>query len=206
MAARNNNRTKEQGAETKRLLFESAVKLFGQCEFKDVTVEAITRMAGVTKGTFYVHFESKDTLYAALFSSYVERMDTQYKAFLDTLPPEMSSCEMMLSLIKEIIDLMTAQIGYDNLRTIYRLQLTNTINMDSVKGYERRLYLFFQEILERGIQRGEFKTALPLETLSRHFVMAIRGLTYEWCIRYPNFDFKQEAVAHFLLLLEGIQA
>ncbi|MCI2107045.1 MAG: TetR/AcrR family transcriptional regulator [Intestinimonas sp.] len=205
MTVRKNNRTKEQGAETKKLLFESAVKLFGQCEFKDVTVEAITRMAGVTKGTFYVHFDSKDTLYAELFSAYVERMDTQYKAFLDTLPPQMSSSDMMLSLIKEIIDLMTAQIGYDNLRTIYRLQLTNTMNTDSVKGYERKLYCFFQEVLERGLKQGEFKTVLPTEALSRHFVMAIRGLTYEWCIRYPHFDLKQEATAHFRLLLEGIQ-
>lgn len=37
------------------------------------------------------------------------------------------------------------------------------------------------------------------------FIMAIRGLTYEWCIRYPDFDFKKEAQAHFWLLLDGIR-
>ncbi|MEA4932329.1 MAG: hypothetical protein VB071_01865 [Lawsonibacter sp.] len=77
--------------------------------------------------------------------------------------------------------------------------------MESVTGYERRIYTFFQKVLERGIQQGEFNTALSPEALSRHFVMAIRGLTYEWCIRYPDFDFKQEALTHFRLLLEGIQ-
>jgi len=34
--------------------------------------------------------------------------------------------------------------------------------------------------------------------------MAIRGVSYEWCIRYPNFDLKEQAVAHCLLLIEGI--
>ena len=206
MAVRMNNRTKKQGAETKKLLFESADKLFRQCEFKDVTVETITRMAGVTKGTFYVHFESKDALYVQLFSTYVERLDTQYGAFLDTLRPEMSSSETVLAFVEEIIDLMITQIGYDSLKTVYQLQLASTINMESVTGFERRIYPFFQEVLERGIQQGEFNTALSLDALSRHFVMAIRGLTYEWCIRYPDFDFKQEASAHFRLLLEGIQA
>ena len=201
MREKKNNRTKEQGAETKKLLFESADKLFRQGEFNDVTVEAITRMAGVTKGTFYVHFESKDALYAEFFSGYVERLDTQYKAYLDTLPPGLSSSEMVLAFVEKIIDLMITQIGYDRLKTVYRLQLASTIT-ESVTGYERRIYPSFQEVLKRG-QKGEFNTALSAEALSRHFVMAIRGLTYEWCIRYPDFDFKQEALAHFRLLQIG---
>lgn len=206
MTEKKNNRTKEQGAETKKLLFACADKLFRQGEFNDVTVEAITRMAGVTKGTFYVHFESKDALYIQLFSAYVERLDAEYGAFLDTLPPEMPSSETVLAFIEEIIGLMVTQIGYESLKTVYRLQLASTMNMESVTGYERRIYPFFQEVLERGIQKGEFNTAFSPEVMSRHFVMALRGLTYEWCIRYPDFDFKQEALAHFRLLLEGIQA
>lgn len=206
MTTRKNNRTKEQGADTKNLLFQCADQLFQQCEYRDVTVEAITRMAGVTKGTFYVHFESKDALYLELFSAYVERMDAQYKAFLDTLPPELSSGDMMLTFIQKLIDLMITQIGFNKLKMVYQLQLTTAMDMEAVKGYSRRLYAIFREILKRGIGRGEFKTELPLEVLNRHFVMAIRGLTYEWCIRYPDFDFKQEAAVHFRLLLEGIQS
>ncbi|MEA4932328.1 MAG: TetR/AcrR family transcriptional regulator [Lawsonibacter sp.] len=111
MTEKKNNRTKEQGAETKKLLFACADKLFLQNDYKDVSVEAIARMAGVTKGTFYVHFESKDALYVQLFSGYVERLDTQYKAFLDTLQPEMSSSETLLAFVEKIIDRMIMQIG-----------------------------------------------------------------------------------------------
>lgn len=205
MTVRKNNRTKEQGADTKKLLFECADKLFQKCEFKDVTVETITRMAGVTKGTFYVHFESKDALYLELFAAYVERMDSQYKAFLDTLPPELPSSAMMLAFVQEIIDLMIKQIGFDKLNMVYRLQLTSMMNMESINGYGRKLYALFQAVLERGIRQGEFKTEMSLDALTRHFVMAIRGLTYEWCIRCSDFDLKQEAAAHFQLLLEGIR-
>ena len=199
-----NNRTKEQGAETKQRLFECAEKLFQQYEYKDVSVAAITKAAGVTKATFYVLFDSIDALYSALFSTYVEKLDLDYAAFLNSLPPDLPSADTLMAFIGEIIDLMVDKIGYDNLRTVYKLQLSNAMDMHSITGYSREIYQLFNDILDRGIQRGEFKTSLPLEILTKHFVMEIRGLTYEWCIRYPDFNLKEQILTHFRLLLFGI--
>ena len=204
MKTKINNRTKEQGAETKKRLFECAEKLFQQYDYKDVSVEAITKAAGVTKGTFYVHFDSKDALYIALFSTYVEHLDLDYKVFLDSLPPDLSSADTLLAFVSDIADLMTDKVGYDNLRTVYQLQLTNALDMHTITGYSREIYKLFGDILDRGIQRGEFKTSLPPELLTKHFVMAIRGLTYEWCIRHTDFNLKEQVLAHFRLLLHGI--
>lgn len=204
MKTKINNRTKEQGAETKKRLFECAEKLFQQYEYRDVSVEAITKAAGVTKGTFYVHFESKDALYIALFSSYVEHLDLDYTAFLNNLPPDMSASDTLMAFVSEIIDLMVDKVGYDNLRTVYKLQLTNALDMQTITGYNRDIYKLFGNILDRGIQQGEFRTAMPTKDLTRHFVTAIRGLIYEWCIRYPDINFKEHVQAHFRLLLDGI--
>lgn len=206
MAGRINNRTKEQGAETKKQLFECADKLFLQYDYRNVSVESITRMAGVTKGTFYVHFESKDALYVELFSSYAQRLDESYQAFLDALPRELSSSERILAFAGGIIDIMISKVGYERIQTVYRLQLADTVSTEVINGYGRKLYLLFQNVLENGILQGEFKASLPAANLARQFVMAIRGLTYEWCIQHPNFDFKQETLLHFRLLLEGICA
>ncbi len=60
--------------------------------------------------------------------------------------------------------------------------------------------------MAKGIRQGEFKNNLPADELTRHLVMAIRGVSYEWCIRYPGFDLKEQATAHFKLLLAGIKA
>ncbi len=204
METRKNNRTKEQGAETKKQLYACAEELFRVHDYQDVSVEAITRMAGVTKGTFYVHFESKDALVLELIMAHVERMDTQYKAFLEGLPDEMASADVMLAFVDRIFDLLTTQLGCDNMRAVYRQLLSGTVNMEAVKGYSRDLYALIREVLERGIRRQEFVSELSLEALTRHFVMAIRGLTYEWCIRYPDFNLKQVAAEHIRLLLKGL--
>ncbi|MEA4972716.1 MAG: TetR/AcrR family transcriptional regulator [Candidatus Metalachnospira sp.] len=204
MKADKPNRKKEQGADTKKRLYESAEKLFQQYDYKDVNIEAITEAAGVTKGTFYVHFDSKDALYITLFSTYVERLDMNYKAFLDNLPADLSTADTILAFAGDIADLMVDKVGYDNLRTVYTLQLTSIVSTEAIKGYGRNLYKMFSDILDQGIQKGEFKTSLPLDILTKHFVMSIRGLTYEWCIRYPSFDLKEQVLTHFRLMLEGI--
>ena len=75
--------------------------------------------------------------------------------------------------------------------------------MEVVKGYNRALYDHFSDVITRGLDQGEFRNTHTVETLTRHFVMAIRGLSYEWCIRYPDFDLKTQALEHFQLLLDG---
>ena len=195
----------EQAAKTKRKLYESAEKLFRVHDYTEVSVDNIVEEAGVSKGTFYVHFESKDALIASFVSDYITHLDLDYKTFLDSLPPDMPASRELLAMIEKIADVLVYTIGYDMMQKVYQLQLTRAVDMDAVKGYGRELYNMFSYILEQGIRRGEFKTDLPLKTLSRHFMMAIRGLCYEWCIRHPDFQLKEEAVAHFKILLDGIK-
>lgn len=202
--SKKNSRTKAQGIETKMQIYRCAQELFRQNDYNDISVNTITKMAGVSKGTFYVHFESKDALYIDIITHFVEHLDAQYGQFLETLPPEMSSYDRMLELVKIIIDLMVTQVGYENLKTLYKLQISKTVSTEVVTGYNRKLYSLFEQVLERGILQGEFISELTLEDLTRHFVMAIRGITYEWCIRKLNFDFRQEVYMHIRLLLDAL--
>lgn len=206
MGKEKSGKRKEQAAETKKKLYESAEKLFREHDFTEVSVDSIVEEAGVSKGTFYVHFVSKDALIASFISDYATRIDLNYKTFLDSLPPDIPASDVLLAMCGKIADVLVDTIGYKMMQTVYQLQLTRTVDMDAIKGYNRELYKMFNDILEQGVRRGEFKIELPLEALSRHFVMAIRGLCYEWCIRYPDFELKEETMAHFMILLEGIKA
>jgi AcrR family transcriptional regulator len=205
MIAEEGGRKMRKGEKTKQKLIEAATELFGRYDFDNVTVDAIVEAAGIAKGTFYIYFESKDALIATLLSDYVNSVDADYKAHLDSLPSETTARNMLLSLIAKITDVLIDTIGYYRMRIVYKVQLTGAINMNSVKGYNRQLYQMFADVLRMGIERGEFRITLPIETMTKHLVMAIRGLSYEWCIRYPDFDLKEEALAHFRILLDGIR-
>ncbi len=199
------DKRKVQGAETKRRLYEIAEQLFAQHDFADVSVEDITNEAGITKGAFYVHFASKDELIALLIADYAARVDMDYATFLESLPPDMPASNVLLALIEKIADVLMNKIGCNNMKKVYQMMLAGTLDTEAVKGYGRDLYSLCYSILENGIRTGEFKSILPVEGLSRHLVMAIRGISYEWCIRYPDFDLKEQSIEQFRLLLEGIK-
>ena len=199
------DKRKAQGAETKKRLYEIAEKMFMERNFSDVNLEDITDEAGITKGAFYVHFESKDALIAALIADHAAQADTIYKTFLETLPEDLPTSEILLSLTQKIADELAHTFGCGIMKKVYQILLMGTVDTEAIKGYGRELYTLFYEVLEKGIRRGEFKSSLPLEELSKHFVMAIRGVSYEWCVRYPDFDLREQAINHIRLLIEGIQ-
>src|SRR4051794_21507503 len=52
--------------ETRGRIFEAAIRLFAEHGYADTTVDRVVREAGVAKGTFFVHFTTKDALVTEL--------------------------------------------------------------------------------------------------------------------------------------------
>jgi AcrR family transcriptional regulator len=57
----------ERSAETREALIAAGRSLFADHGFADVSLEAIVRTAGVTRGALYHHFADKTDLFAAVF-------------------------------------------------------------------------------------------------------------------------------------------
>jgi len=202
-----NNQNRKAAAElTKQKIYDAAKTLFASRDFNDVSVDAIVQAAGISKGGFYVHFVSKDALVAALVNDHVIRLDADYQGYLNSFADDAPAEFVLLSLIGKIADVLTKQIGCGGMQAVYKAQITNEFDASSVASYNREIYQLFRKVLERGISRGEFDASLSPDTLARHLMLAIRGVTYEWCIRYPDFDYKAEALAHFSFLLQGLRA
>ncbi len=195
---------KEKAEQTRQKIYQSAEELFYRHGFDEVNVDNIVRHAGVAKGSFYVHFESKNALIATLIQDYVDRVDMKYQSYLDTFSPEEPADKILLSLVKKIAEILERDIGVASMRNLYRVQLSGELDTRPVKGYSRDLYKMLREVVDRGLTQKIFHSALPAEELTRQLLMAYRGLTYEWCIRYPDYNLEEEAVRHFELLLKGI--
>ncbi len=199
------NNKKIKAAVTKKKIYDTANRLFRKYGFDNVSVDSIVEMAGVSKGSFYVHFDSKYSLIAALIADYVNEVDSGYKTYFESFPADSMASDLIMSLVNKIVDVITCTIGYDTMRILYEAHLTRTINTDSVLNYSRYLYKIFRNIINHGIQQGEFKKETDVETITRHYILAMRGLTYEWCIRHPDFDLRNQSLEHFEILLTGIK-
>jgi AcrR family transcriptional regulator len=199
------NWKKLQGAETRRKIIESADSLFREYGFDNVSVDSIVEKAGISKGGFYVHFESKDALTAVLITEYVKRADLSYGAFTETFPEGAETSAILLSLVGKIADMITDRVGYVLIKMAYRIQIDRNISTDALLSYSRDIYRVFGSLIQRGVRRGEFTKELDAETTAEQFVTVLRGFTYEWCIRYPDFHLKEELLRQFQLLLSGLE-
>lgn len=195
---------KEKAIETRKKIYETANDLFRKYGYENISVDSIVEAAGVSKGAFYVHFTSKDALVAAVIHDYVNEVDLNYKSFFESLDAKATASEILISLIGKIADILNT-IGCDQLKSLYKAQITKAVDTNSVLSYTREIYKMFSYILNKGVQQGEFRSELPVDTLAKHCLIAYRGLTYEWCIRYPDFDLKEQALKHFEILLTGLK-
>jgi AcrR family transcriptional regulator len=196
---------KIKAAETKGKIYKCADELFREYGFDKVSVDAIVEKAEISKGAFYVHFDSKDSLIVSLIMEYVCKLDLDYRSFYEAFPDDTAASKILLSLVEEIAEILVSKIGYNLLKNVYRIQIDRPVDTNILWESNRDIYKTISDLITHGIQQGEFKSELTADTIASHFVMAMRGLTYEWCIRYPDFDLKEQLLKHFEILLEGIK-
>jgi AcrR family transcriptional regulator len=77
---------KEQQAETRSRLMQSAARLFCRRGLERASVDEVARDAGYTKGAFYANFRSKEELFLAM-------MDEKFAAEIDRLDEALRSGE-----------------------------------------------------------------------------------------------------------------
>ncbi len=90
---------KLQAERTKQKLIDAGTQLIKNAYYDDISIEDITALCGVSKGTFYVHFDSKDQFFYSIchanyeklnsiltdesIPSYLERIRKYIKAWVD---------------------------------------------------------------------------------------------------------------------------
>jgi len=196
---------KEKAVQTKNKIYTSAEYLFSKYGCETVNVDDIVKHAGVAKGSFYVHFESKDALIAVLINDYVKKIDMDYKEYIETLPSDIPASVMIISIVEKIADVIIDRIGYDNMKNLYRIQMGKDANSGAAINYNRDLYMLFNNIIRKGIEEKIFRPELCADETAKQLIMVYRGLVYEWIVRYPEFDLKAQALKLFNLLLTGIE-
>ena len=76
------SRREQQRQETRRKVFASALQIFRRDGVAEIRIEDIATLAGVSRGTFYFHFPTKD----AVLSELLLTAEADFTAEIDALP------------------------------------------------------------------------------------------------------------------------
>ena len=59
--------------DNQNMIIESAKKEFSNVLFKDASINNIVKMSKISRGSFYMYFESKEDIYFYILKDYKER-------------------------------------------------------------------------------------------------------------------------------------
>jgi AcrR family transcriptional regulator len=143
----------------------AALECFVERGFSATRLEDVARRAGVSKGTLYLYFDSKEDLFKAVIRegivSRIEEAEAKLAAYAGT----------SRALLAELMHDWWAQIGSTKLGGITKLMMSESGNFPELAKFyhdevvQRGIGLFAM-VIQRGIDVGEFRE-VPLHVTPR---------------------------------------
>lgn len=121
-------RVNSSGEKSKKLLLEKAIELFSNNGYYNTKISDIVKSANLTQPTFYLYFESKDSIYNDLIQQFENEftnvIDKQKNTFVNA-----SSFEFIKSLLENMFEYFASngnltKIGFDNKKSIHYVNET----------------------------------------------------------------------------------
>ena len=148
-------RTRRKDARPGELL-AAALDLFVEKGFAATHVEEVAQRAGVSKGTLFLYFPSKDELFKAVVRENISGRFAEWNDVIDRF--EGSSQEML----RECLFVWWEHIGSTKASGIPKLMMSEAQNFPELARFYQHEVIqpgnaLIERILKRGIARGEFR-------------------------------------------------
>ncbi|MGE4584615.1 MAG: TetR/AcrR family transcriptional regulator [Sphaerochaeta sp.] len=184
---------------TKQAIFESALGLFREKGFDQVSIQQITERAKTAKGTFYTYFATKSDIIVEEFWA----IDAYYRSIAREVGQESSCSDKLLKFTELQLTYIRDVIGCPTLKVLYANQVLQEGSEKVITDQSRFWHTFIRSIIEEGQISGEFNQALDAYSYAILFNRAIRGLFLDWNIASASFDLVEEGLQYCRHLLLG---
>ncbi|PJI97608.1 TetR family transcriptional regulator [Acidovorax sp. 69] len=137
-------------------LLEAALDLFVEKGFAATRVDEVAARAGVSKGTLFLYFPSKEELFKAVVRENIAGRFAEWNNELETFAGTTSN------VLRYCYQVWWERVGSTKASGITKLMLSEAQNFPEIaQFYQQEVILpgqaLIRRILERGIARGEFR-------------------------------------------------
>ena len=184
-------------------ILQSAVQLFLGDGYEATSVNDICKHAGVSKGSFYHYFETKQVLFLSLMENWSSRV---MQSVLGEPITEDSNAKDVLIQMPYQFNMAFAAVprGFPMLVDFWRQAMADpAIWKTAVEPY-RYFMGFFMRIIETGQQDGSIRKEIDSEILARLLVAVAMGYLLEAAFDQEKADWSALTSDGLSLLLEGI--
>ncbi len=161
----------QRSEETRSRILESALKLFSKRGYNKASVDDICAEAGISKGAFYHHFESKQALFLALLDHWLQAIDQAIEVSKDKTAPE--TFTQMAEAFPYIFE--TANEGLPMFLEFWLQASRDKKIWEATIAPYRRYHKYFTSLIKKGVEEGSF-AEVDAELASRLIVATAMGL------------------------------
>lgn len=156
-------------------IVNAAIELFEKKGYESTSVQDVVERAGLTKGAFYHHFESKDELLLLIHDTF---MDYELLVIGEILSEGLSPREALSRIIEEVV---VSVEGYRPHITIFfeQRRFLSDKRFSQVKAKRDLFTRQIVSVIDRGIRYEEFKNVASSQILA-FGIIGMCSWAYQW--------------------------
>lgn len=189
--------------ERRNQILEAAALVFARSGFSKARMDDIAAESGLSKGTLYWYFNSKDEIILAMLDRLFEReladLHTLQESGRTATECLLEYTEIAILDMTHLLQLMP--IAYEYLALAFR----NEAVLQALKRYSRSYFELIIPIIQQGIDNDEFRQVDPQDVAIA--VGAIfEGTALLWVYDSETIQIEKHIRSSINLLLDGLQA
>lgn len=190
------SRQQLKSKETKARIFMAAKDILKKKGYEELSIKNICEEAGVSNGSFYHHFKTKDDL----LSYYIEEQPGINPDLLD-LPADAADAKETIIYVYMNYVRYCEELGVEFMSNYYtpKNQSLNPL----IRTERPYPIITVQNYLQKCIASGIINPALPLDALSTDIRMIVIGNVFEWCLMRGEADFEGNMRRSLKTYLDG---
>lgn len=178
MAHRQATQRTLQSINTRKKLYDVCIELIREHGFDSVTIEDISKKAGVSVGAFYHHFSSKSDILHEIIAQIDEYFEKEVSNRLHG-----TSLDKINEYFRYYAEFIVDQ-GVDFIK-----QLFTTKNKLFIAN-NRYLMTCLKDLIVQGQQNKEIRGSQDAEEITDFFFILVRGVVFDWCLHDGSYDLK----------------
>ena len=177
------SRQQQKSKETKEKIFQAAKRILQKKGYEELSIKNICEEAGVSNGSFYHHFRTKDDL----LSYYIEDQPTINPDLLE-LPGNADGVregiiQVYLNYVK-----YCRELGVEFMSGYYDTK--NQALNAAIRTERPYPIVTVQTYVEKAIAAGIVRLNVKIEEFTTDIRMIVIGNVFEWCLRNGEVDFE----------------
>ena len=180
--------------ETKEKIFQAAKRILSQGGYETLSIKNICEEAGVSNGSFYHHFKTKDDL----LSYYIENQPTVDPDLLEIPKDKESAKEAIVGVYLNYVA-YCKELGVEFVAGYYTPH--NQALNPTIRTERPYPIVTVQEYLEKAVAAKAIELNLSIPEVVTDIRIIVIGNAFEWALRNGEVDFAKNmkrSISHYL--------